>query len=211
MDSKENPLTNAVYDAAVDTKTQHERNVMKKLLSVAIATIALTMSFVTAGCKTVPTADTVYGCSKAIGVSAGIVFNELKLTDKQHNKAVEIVTKVYAVTPEVGQTFTEAWSDIAARHVRELVENGEISELDGKFIYEAAVFAMNGMDYLMAKYPVVKTDKDLLFAAVNGFGDGFLAIAKPVNYNDEQNAAKGLSADANALDYMRVRKPMLVK
>jgi len=97
---------------------------MKKLVLGVIAAIAMTF----AGCKSVPSVDTLSSTSYAIGVSTALVMNQTKISDTDRNVIIEIMKKVDEAVPQTGKTFTDAWTPIATEYVGQLVADGKLDK-----------------------------------------------------------------------------------
>ena len=96
---------------------------MKKIVLSIIAAFGLL-----AGCKTVPSEDTLFSTSYAIGVSTALVMNQTKISDADRNVIIEIMKKVDEAVPQTRKTFTDAWTPIASEYVGQLVADGKIDE-----------------------------------------------------------------------------------
>lgn len=163
---------------------------MRKIIDV-VGAAALAACVV--GCKSMPTTDTMYSCSFAIGVSAGMVANGCKIDDTARNEVIEIVEVVREVVPETNQTFAAAWTPIAKAHTDALIAEGKIDAAQGQVIMAAFNAVVVGIDYVFYRYPTAKQYQELTSAAIDGFADGFLLVFKPVN----EDEAKGEDACAN--------------
>jgi len=133
------------------------------------------------GCKTLPTPETMETTSYAIGVSTGLVANMTKIDDDSRNAICDIMGAVATVIPEDGQTFEDAWMDVAKRHTQALIDKGTITQAQGELILAAVRLAVKGIDYVFIRYPEAKQYKELVTAATRGFCNGFLTVFKPVN------------------------------
>ena len=67
---------------------------MKKIVLSIIAAFGLL-----AGCKTVPSEDTLFSTSYAIGVSTALVMNQTKISDNNRNIIINIIQKVDEAMP----------------------------------------------------------------------------------------------------------------
>ena len=63
-----------------------------------IGALALLVGIVS-GCKSIPTVDTMTKTSIAIGYSAGLVANQIKIDDVSRNAVIDIVNKANSVIP----------------------------------------------------------------------------------------------------------------
>ena len=176
---------------------------MKMIKSMfALAGAAAMLSI--AGCKTIPTVDTMKSVSSAIGAAAGLVANESKIDDKARNTVVAIMEEVARVVPKQGQSFEDAWTPVAKEVVGKLVADGKITEGVGAISLAAFGVAVNGIDYIFTvRYPNAREYEELVSAAVSGFTSGFLTVFKPVNGEE----AKGveLKVDKAAYDWLKKR------
>lgn len=136
---------------------------------VGLAALAVT------GCKTVPTADTVYLVARAGGSATALVMNETKLDADKRTVIRDIVNEIRECTPEVGQTLEAAWTPVAQRHVDLLVEEGRIDSAAATLVMTGFKTVMVGVNAIENRYPRIRADRDLLGAAVGGFCEGFLA------------------------------------
>ena len=127
------------------------------------------------GCKTVPTADTVYLVAHAGGSATALVMNETKLDADKRTIIRDITKEVRECTPEVGQTLEAAWTPIAQAHTDLLVEEGKIDTAEGAVIMAGFKTVMVGVTLLETRYPQIRVNRDLLNAFITGFTDGFLA------------------------------------
>lgn len=151
---------------------------MKKIMIAFVGLFALML----VGCKTTPTTDTMYATSYMIGGSTGMVMNNADIDNDSRNEIIAIVNEVKGCTPEAGQTFKEAWTPIAERHVAKLIEDGKIDKEKEDLILSAFNTVVMGIDYLFdVRYPQAKVYKDLTEAAINGFCTGLLETYKPAN------------------------------
>ena len=140
-----------------------------------LAFLAGLVALAVAGCKTVPTADTVYLVARAGGSATALVMNETKLDADKRTVIRDIVNEIRECTPEVGQTLEAAWTPIAQAHTDLLIQEGKIDAATGAVIMSGFKTVMVGVNLLEARYPVIHTSRDLLNAAIAGFTDGFLA------------------------------------
>lgn len=172
----------------------------KKFACIA-ATVAIASAVI--GCATIPTIDKMFNISRAIGYSAGLVANEIKMDAKVRNNVIDIWTKVSVCIPETNQTFAAAWTPIAQKHTDELVKKGKIDASQATLIMLGFKAAVAGLDYVFIRYPEAKLYKDLTVAAVDGFNEGFLATFKPVNMlgSGKSDAYEGY--DREAYDYLK--------
>lgn len=153
---------------------------MKKLVLGMIAAVACMVTVV--GCKSVPTDSQMYTTSYAVGATTGLIADMTKIDDTTRNAVIDIVNIVDTCVPATNQTFTEAWTPIAAAHIAKLVEAGKIDAGQGILIAKTFDIACNGIDYLFnVRYPQARQYQDLVEAATHGFCDGFLITFKPSN------------------------------
>lgn len=168
---------------------------MKKIVLSIIAAFGLL-----AGCKTVPSEDTLFSTSYAIGVSTALVMNQIKISDADRNVIIEIMKKVDEAVPQTGKTFTDAWTPIASEYVGQLVADGKIDETQAQLILTIFPSATQTLDYVVYKrYPKVGEDVKYVAAVTHGFNSGFLTHFKPANTMSASNAPL---YDAEAYEYM---------
>lgn len=170
------------------------------------ACIAATAALIVAGCATMPTVDKMFGISRAIGYSAGIVTNEIKMDNTVRNQIIAIWTEVAACIPETNQTFAAAWTPIAQRHTDELVKQGKIDANQATLIMLGFNAAVAGLDYVFIRFPEAKQYKDLTVAAIDGFNEGFLAVFKPINTLSAGRSSKECAYsnyDEDAYEYLQ--------
>jgi len=151
------------------------RRVFLSLSAAAIAAAAFT------GCKSVPSDETMYTTSYAIGAAAGLIADQTKIDDATRAKIIEIVGIVSTVTPAADKTFEETWLPIAKDHTAKLVDEGKITSDQATLIIGAVTVAVKGIDYVFVRYPKAKLYEGLVVSVINGFTDGFLTAFKPVN------------------------------
>lgn len=174
---------------------------MKKLIAIVCASVAM---FIT-GCKTVPTPAEIETASYAIGVSTALVCNMTKISDRDRQIVIDIISEVKYCCPTAGQTIVDAWTDIAKAHINELVKKGEITEIEGQLILKTFEVIASAGDYMIRiRWPKIGQYTDLVLAATNGFCDGFLTVFKPVNTNmfSTSNISFTRSYDTDAYNYL---------
>ena len=140
-----------------------------------LAFLAGLVALAVTGCKTVPTADTVYLVAHAGGSATALVMNETKLDADKRTIIRDITKEVRECTPEVGQTLEAAWTPIAQAHTDLLIQEGKIDAATGVVIMSGFKTVMVGVNLLEARYPQIRVNRDLLNAFITGFTDGFLA------------------------------------
>ena len=151
---------------------------MKKIITSICAAIAM----VFAGCTTVPTASTIEGTSYAIGVSAGMVVNSVKMSDTTHDEVINIMGQIRSYTPEAGVPLSTAWIEIANREIDKIVATGKINDAECRVIKDGMKIVINTADYIITKrWPEIVQYADLMAAAQRGVCDGFLNVVKPSN------------------------------
>lgn len=133
------------------------------------------------GCHTVPTEDAMRRIGYAFGASTGLVLGQCDIDDKSRNVIVDIVNRGYQIVPAEGQTLWDAWRDVAARHVADLILKGKITATQGDLILTGFELVLKGLKLLVERKPEIGTWGALTVAALAGFCDGFLAAYKPVN------------------------------
>lgn len=150
---------------------------MKKLMLIVAA---VAMVFVS-GCKNPPTTDMMYAASKSIGGTVATILNFTSIDSQSRQIICDIVNEVIQCVPAVGETFESRWTPIAETHVKLLVDGGKITQVQADLILTAFKTVVKGIDYVFVKYPKAKNVQELVSAAVDGFGTGFLAVFKPDN------------------------------
>ena len=170
---------------------------MKKLVLSIMAIVALVFT----GCKTVPSEETLYSTSYAIGVSAALVMNQMKISDEDRNVITEIVKLVDEAVPQTNTTFTAAWTPIASEYVGKLVADGKIDPTQGQLILSAFTTASGTLDYVVFKrYPKIGTDVKYVSAVTHGFCTGLLTYFKPANTTA---VSRDVVYDAEAYELMQ--------
>ena len=170
---------------------------MKKLVLGVIAAIAMTF----AGCKSVPSVDTLSSTSYAIGVSTALVMNQTKISDTDRNVIIEIMKKVDEAVPQTGKTFTDAWTPIATEYVGQLVADGKLDKTQAQLILTIFPSATQTLDYVVYKrYPKVGEDVTYIAAVTHGFSNGFLTYFPPAN--TVSTVDRSVIYDAEAYEYM---------
>lgn len=169
-----------------------------------IGALALLVGIVS-GCKSIPTVDTMTKTSTAIGYSAGLVANQIKIDDVSRNAVIDIVNKVNSVIPNADQSFTDVWMPIATAHVAKLVNEKKIDAGQANLILGAFKVAVNGLDYLFdVRWPKAKTYEELVVAAVHGFNNGFLTTFKPA----DTVSAEKIEYDIPAFNYLKAKSTL---
>lgn len=170
---------------------------MNKTIASMLTALAVTI----VGCKQVPTPESLEATSKAVGVAAAMVANKTSIDDASRNAVIDIMNEVETCIPETNQTFEAAWTPIAERHVKKLLDDGKITEAQQKLILGAFSVAIKGIDYIVTvRYPKVHEYQELVEAASHGFCDGFLSTFKPAN-TVSANATK-IEPDKEAYEYL---------
>ena len=170
---------------------------MNKTLASVFTVFAVMMI----GCKQVPTPESLEATSKAVGVAAAMVANKTSIDDTSRNVIIDIMNEVESCIPETNQTFETAWTPIAEKHTKKLLDEGKITEAQQKLILGAFSVAIKGVDYIVTiRYPKIREYQELIEAASHGFCDGFLSIFKPAN-TVSANAVK-IEPDKEAYDYL---------
>lgn len=165
------------------------------LASLCIALMA------SVGCKSVPTTDTMYRTSYAVGVTTGMIANETKIDDASRNAICEVLEVVSSIVPETNQTFEAAWTPIAKAHIARLVEDGKLDDAQARMVETAFSLVVQGIDYIFEfRYPEARECKEVVIAAVDGFTGGFLAVFTPAN------DVRAVEADAQAYQWLKANK-----
>lgn len=177
-----------------------------KLFGAAAAT-ALCVALVTTsvGCKSIPTTDSMYRTSYAVGVATGMIANETKIDDASRNAICDIINVVSSCIPETNQTFEAAWTPIAKAHIAKLVEDGKLDDAQARMVETVFSLAIQGIDYLFEyRYPKAKTYKEVVVAAIDGFSSGFLKVFKPANAT--LSASRTVELDAEAYQWLKANR-----
>lgn len=133
------------------------------------------------GCRFVPTPDQGKVIGKGVGGATGLVMDPCVEDDKVRNAIVDVAERIGRCAPQEGETVRQAWTRIANVHVKELVDDGKITQIQGAAILAAFDLLMKGWMIIEERHPQVKTWSELTVAVVGGFCEGFLAVFKPVN------------------------------
>ena len=159
----------------------------KIIIAFAAVVCMVAIAEVVTGCRSIPTADTVYMVAHAGGTGTALVMNETSLDAAKRTIIRDITKEVRECTPEVGQTLEAAWTPIAQAHTDLLVQEGKIDAATGVVIMAGFKTVMVGVNLLEARYPQIRADRDLLSAFIAGFTDGFLAkfVVEPADSCDD--------------------------
>lgn len=145
-------------------------------MKYSIAGLILALSICAfVGCKSVPSADTVYLVANAGGTATALVMNETTLDTEKRIVIRDIMNEVRDCTPEVGQTLEAAWTPIAKEHVNLLIQEGKIDAATGDLILAGFKTVMVGVNLIENRYPKIRAYRDLTDSAIAGFTDGFIA------------------------------------
>lgn len=173
---------------------------MKKF-SKLFAVLALALGICMVGCTSLPTNDTMYSTTCAIGVATGMVTNGTKIDDASRNAICDIMNEVSQCIPETNQTFSAAWTPIANAHTDKLIADGKLTAEQGVLVMKAFDLVVSGIDYIFeVRFQKAKQYKGLVSAAVDGFTDGFLSVFKPVN--GELASGRSVTFDADAYEWL---------
>ncbi len=175
---------------------------MKKIIIGAVVAAALMT-----GCKSVPSASTLYITSKAIGVSVALVANETKIDNTARNEIVNIVNLVDAYVPSTNETITVGLDKIVNTYVDKIYEEGKITDDQKKLILDVAKVMVDGVDYIVyVRYPKIGDNVVLVESAIHGYSDGFLTYFKPVNTMSASFATTSIEYDYEAYMFFKARK-----
>lgn len=175
---------------------------MKKLfftLTVAASVLMYT------GCKSIPTDDKMYMTSFAIGASAGLVADQLRIDDESRGRVLEIVDIVATVVPKTNETFEVTWGEVAKDYTAKLVEEGKIDAGQAYLIVGGVQLAGRGIDYVFYRYPQARTYASLVSAAVAGGTDGFKTTFRPANGELNVRCADEVTYDAAAYLWIKTK------
>jgi len=146
--------------------------------------IAALGALLVAGCATTPGTELVYAVAKGIGAATGMTLNNVEMDEETHNAIATVTTDVLQVIPQPGQTLDEAWGDTARKHTQILVDRGSITSNQATVVLAAYSLTVKGWALVEARYPRIRADRDLINAALTGFGDGFTQVFRPTDCND---------------------------
>lgn len=173
---------------------------MKKIIIGAVIASALMT-----GCKSVPSANTLYITSKAIGVSVALVANETKIDNTARNEIVNIVNLVDVYVPTTNETITVGLDKIVNAYVDKIYDEGKITDDQKKLILDVAKVMVDGIDYIVyVRYPKIGDNAVLVEAAIHGYSDGFLTYFKPANTMSASSAT--IDYDYEAYMFFKARK-----
>lgn len=171
-------------------------------VSKFVAAIALALGFGTVGCKSLPTSESMYTTTHAIGVATGMVANGTEIDDASRNAVCDIVNEVAKCIPDTNETFSAAWTPIAKEHTDKLIAEGKLSTTQGVLVMQAFSIAVSGIDYVFeVRYPNAKQYKELVSASVNGFTDGFLTVFKSVDVSNQRG--RSVIFDIEAYEWLK--------
>jgi hypothetical protein len=174
---------------------------MKKF-SKWFAVLALALGIGMVGCTSLPSSDTMYSTTCAIGVATGMVANGTDIDDASRNAICDIMNEVSQCIPETNQTFSAAWTPIAKAHADSLVADGKITAEQGVLVMKAFDIVVSGIDYVFeVRYPKAKQYKELVSAAVDGFTDGFLSVFKQVD--GALSSGRSVTFDIDAYEWLK--------
>lgn len=174
-----------------------KKKMKKIMLSVAAAALAFF-----AGCKDIPTVDTITTTATAVGVATGTALNLTKIPDGNRNAIVQIVKEVQEVTPETNQTFEAAWMPVAKKRLDALVAEGKLKQEEAALAEGTFKVVCNGVDYLFEyRFKKANQYKDLVAAAGKGFTGGFLSVFQPAGVTAK--SAPAAEPDKEALEYIK--------
>jgi len=173
--------------------------------AVAITSLCVALTTASVGCKSVPTTDTMYRTSYAVGVTTGMIANETKIDDASRNAICDVLNIVSSCVPETNQTFEAAWMPIAKAHIAKLVEDGKLDAAQARMVETTFSLIVQGIDYLFEyRFPKAKAYKEVVIAAIDGFTGGFLTVFKPAN--DTLSSARTVEFDAQAYQWLKANK-----
>lgn len=160
------------------------------------------------GCRSVPTPGQGKAIGKGVGGATGLVMDPCVSDDGVRNAIVDVVERIGRCSPQDGETVREAWTRTANAHVKELVDAGKVSQVQGSAILAAFDLLLKGWAILEERHPQVKVWSELTVAVVGGFCEGFLAVFKPVNgapCGDCTVDPKAYKALRDSREFMRMR------
>lgn len=170
-------------------------------MKTAMVAIAAATALVSAGCKSIPTADKIESVAQLVGVSAGMVVNMTKIDPASKATVIEIMKIAEATVPKTNETFVAAWTPIAKTYVDKLVADGKVDRVQGDLILTGFGIACRGLDYVFdVRYPKARQYEELVSAAVHGFIGGFTSV---VNVEAVKLPATLPEYDKGAFDHLR--------
>lgn len=174
------------------------------MMSVFAAVMAVGISVGAIGCKSVPTVDQLETASYMVGTTTGVICNMTKISDKDRQVIVDIVTEISHYTPTKSETLAQAWTKIAKEHTAKLVDEGKITAEEGVLIMNVFSSIADAGEYIVeVKWPTIIEYTDLTAAATRGFCNGFLATFKPANNSTLYSTAL---VDRRAFTYIMSKK-----
>lgn len=167
-----------------------------KHLVVVLTTVA---TFVFAGCKELPSEQTIETSAKLIGAAAGLAVNQLKVDAVVKNEITGIVTKVSSAVPATNETFAAIWTPVYTAHTEKLLEQKKLSSAQAKILVSSMAIVCDALDYVFdIKYPAAKPYANLVSAATRGFSNGLVSMLK-VESETLANTAGPQQYDEDAL------------
>lgn len=151
---------------------------MKKFITCLAIVIMSAFAFVTVGCKSIPSSDTIYAVSESIGKTAGFAIELSKTKQEVKDGIIQVLDIISATVPGTNDTFVTKWMPIAETEIQKLIDAEKVTAEEGKVIKHAIYVACEGIDLVFVRYPIAKQYKDLVSAAVDGFVTGFKSVVK---------------------------------
>ena len=174
-----------------------------KFKSFMTAVFAALMSVSVIGCKSIPTVGQLESASYMVGTTTGVICNMTKISDKDRQIIIDIVTEISHYTPTQSETLAQAWTKIAKEHTAKLVDEGKITAEEGTLILNVFSSVADAGEYIVeVRWPKIIEYADLMAAATRGFSNGFLTTFTPVNSNSLQSAP----IDRQAYDYLTAKR-----
>lgn len=152
------------------------------------AAVTATTAVAVPGCTTIPGERTVYLVGKGIGMAAGVVMCQCRLSAEALATLATLVEKVMEATPGPGEAMASTWIGAAKRHVESLVAAGKAKPVTAAVALAAFAVVVYAYALVEMRHPQVGVVRKLACAAVDGLAEGVLAVVRP---------AKGAAPDGS--------------
>ena len=133
------------------------------------------------GCSPSPGERGVYLVAKGIGLAAGLVIAECKLSPEARLALATVVERIVSAVPGPGERPVSAWLALARRHVDSMVSDGRVSPLAGAVAVAAFAIVVHAYAIVEARHPQVGAVRRLACAAVSGLAAGVLSVLRAKN------------------------------
>lgn len=175
---------------------------MKKTI---LGLCAMLMAFFMLGCDKLPTIERMKTISYVVGRTAGYACELSKTKTEVKATIMVVLDKISLVTPESGQTFTEAWTPLIEEELKKRVESGDIDPDEVPMARLALLAATEGLDYIFVKHPQAKEVKELVVVATTSFIEGYKSVVTLTSVAD------AVEIDPDAYEYIKTRIEASVK